>query len=92
VGSELSTQDEKIRVKIEQIGLRHQKYIESLVRDLAAEGLIEARDTAELAQEVISYLTGVLMQAKIENSIKHVERLEHGVDRLLGIKSVSAAV
>jgi TetR/AcrR family transcriptional regulator, transcriptional repressor for nem operon len=89
VGSELSTQDEKIRQKAEQIGMRTQKYVESVVRDLAAEGLIEAKDPVELAQEVTSYITGVLMQAKIENSVKHVERLQHGVVRLLGIKSPS---
>ena len=86
LGSELSTQDENIRLKAEQISTRMMKYLESLVRDLAAEGLIESRDHSELAQEVFSYMTGVLMQAKIENSIKQVERLKHGVVRLLGIK------
>ena len=86
IGSELSTQDENIRLKAEQISARMMKYWESLVRDLAAEGLIESRDHNELAQEVFSYMTGVLMQAKIENSLKQVERLKHGVVRLLGIK------
>jgi TetR/AcrR family transcriptional repressor of nem operon len=90
VGSELSTQDEKIRQKAEQIAVRSLKYLESLIRDLAAEGLIEAKDTAELAEEILSYVTGVLMQAKIENSVKHVERLQHGVMRHLGIKSPSS--
>ena len=44
VGSELSTQDEKIRRSAEQMGLRMLKYMESLVRDLAKEGLIETKD------------------------------------------------
>jgi TetR/AcrR family transcriptional repressor of nem operon len=91
VGSELSTQDEKIRQKAEQVSARIMKYLEALVRDLAAGGLIEAKDPSELAQEVYSYITGVLMQAKIENSVRHVERLQHGVMRLLGIKSLTAA-
>jgi TetR/AcrR family transcriptional repressor of nem operon len=91
VGSELSTQDEKIRLKAEQMTKRMLKYIESLVRDLATAGLIEVKDPAELAQEIGSYITGVLMQAKIENSVKHVERLQHGVMRLLGIKSLTVA-
>jgi TetR/AcrR family transcriptional repressor of nem operon len=91
VGSELSTQDEKIRLKAEQMSQRMIKYNESLVRDLAAAGLIEVKDPTELAQELYSYVTGVLMQAKIENSVKHVERLQHGVMRLLGIKQVAAA-
>ncbi len=91
VGSELSTQDEKIRLKAEQMSRRMLKYVESLVRDLAAAGLIEVKDTAELSQEVLSYITGVLMQAKIENNVKHVERLQHGIMRLLGIKQLATA-
>jgi TetR/AcrR family transcriptional repressor of nem operon len=86
VGSELSTQDEQIRQKAEQITIRFRKYHESLIRDLASEGLIEVQDVTELAEEVMSYITGVLMQAKIENSVKHVERLQQGVMRHLGIK------
>ncbi len=92
IGSELSTQDENIRLKAEQIGQRMLKYWESLVRDLAAEGLIECRDHAELAQEVYSYLTGAMMQAKIDNSFKPIERVKHGLFRLLGIKQPQAAV
>ncbi|MEI9999956.1 MAG: TetR/AcrR family transcriptional regulator [Verrucomicrobiota bacterium] len=86
IGSELSTQDENIRRKAEEIGVKVTKYIESLVRDLAAEGLIESRNHAELAYELSAYTTGVLMQAKIENSPKHVERMKHGYVRLLGLK------
>ena len=90
VGSELSTQDEQIRLTADKIGRRMLKYIESLVRDLKAEGLIEVKDTSELANEVLSYITGVLMQAKIENSMAKVERLQHGVVRLLGLKVAAA--
>jgi len=91
IGCELSTQDENIRVKVDQLGNRLKKYLESTVRDLKAEGLIEANDPTELAQELSSYLVGVLMQAKIENSPQHVERLKHGVMRLLNIKKVATA-
>ena len=88
IGSELSTQDENIRLKAEQITGRMLKYIESLVRDLAAEKLIETRNPVELARELSAYITGVLMQAKIDNNFKHVERLKHGMVRLLGLKQV----
>ncbi len=92
IGSELSTQDDTIRPKADEMMGRMLKYVESLVRDLAAAGLIEVKDSAELAQEVCSYITGVLMQAKVENNPKHVERLQHGVMRLLGLKELSTAV
>ena len=91
IGSELSTQDENIRLKAEQIGGRMLKYVESLVRDLAAEGVIESNNPTEMAQEVGSYIVGILMQAKIENSPKILDRLKHGVNRLLGIKELAAA-
>jgi TetR/AcrR family transcriptional regulator, transcriptional repressor for nem operon len=87
LGSELGTQDENIRVAADRIGAKMAKYNESLVRDLVAEGLVESSNPAELAQEMSCYLTGVLMQAKIENSPKQLERLKHGVLRLLGIKA-----
>jgi TetR/AcrR family transcriptional repressor of nem operon len=89
LGSELGTQDENIRQKAEQMGVRSIKYLESLVRDLATAGLIETRDPKELAEEVYSYVAGVMLQAKIENNVKHVERLQHGVMRLLGIKNLT---
>lgn len=91
IGCELSTQDENIRGKVEQIGARGKKYLESLIRDMGAEGLIEVRDVSELANELNSYLVGVLTQAKIENNPKLVERLKHGVLRLLNVKQAAAA-
>jgi TetR/AcrR family transcriptional repressor of nem operon len=90
LGGELSTQDENIRRKMEQMGDRMMKYNESLVRDLAAEGFIECKDAKELARELYFYVIGVMMQAKIENNPKVLDRLYHGVVRLLNVKQVPA--
>ncbi len=90
LGSELSTQDENIRKKVEQMGLRFVKYYEAIVRDLASEGLIESKDHTELARELHSYVNGVILQAKIENNLKTLDRLQHGVLRLLNLKQVAA--
>ena len=92
VGCELSTQDESIRLKVEQMSNRMIKYLESLVRDLAAAGLIESKDNAELGRELYFFFTGVLLQAKIENSPKHLDRLEPGVLRLLNLKQAPTLV
>src|ERR1700761_1802160 len=59
LGSELGTQDENIRAAADRIGIKMAKYVESLVRDLAAEGFIETTNASELAQEMCCYLTGV---------------------------------
>lgn len=90
IGCELSTQDENIRAKIDQLSGRSVKYVESAIRDLVAEGMVEASDVAILAEELMSYMVGALMQAKIENDPKHVERLKNGMMRLLNVKLVAA--
>jgi TetR/AcrR family transcriptional repressor of nem operon len=92
LGGEQSTQDENIRMKVEQMSARMMKYYESLVRDLASEGLIETKDPRELGCELYFYVIGVLMQAKIENNLKSLDRLECGAFRLLNVKQVSAVV
>src|SRR5271156_5438022 len=79
IGSELSTQDENIRKKMEELSVRSMKYLESLVRDLEAEGLIECKNIKELAREFYSYLIGVMMQAKIENDLKPLEQIHGGL-------------
>jgi TetR/AcrR family transcriptional repressor of nem operon len=91
LGSELSTQDENIRKKIEQTTGRLTKYIESLVRDLASEGTIETQNPKELASELNSYIMGVMIQAKIENNPKILGRLEQGALRLLNLKQTATA-
>jgi TetR/AcrR family transcriptional repressor of nem operon len=92
LGSELSTQDEAIRRQVETLSARLIKYNESLVRDLAADGAIETNDPRQLANELYFYFIGVMMQAKIENSLKVLDCLHCGAKRLLGIKQVAAAV
>jgi len=88
VGCELSTQDENVRQKARELSNRVVKYIESAVRDLMEEGLIEVADAAELAKEIYAYSAGVVTQAKIDNDIKSVERIAPGICRLLGVKTL----
>jgi TetR/AcrR family transcriptional regulator, transcriptional repressor for nem operon len=87
IGSELSTQEEKIRLKVEEIGHRYLRYLESMVRDLVAAGLSETTDPAETAREIYSYGVGVCMQAKIENDPGALDRLKPGIFRILSLKT-----
>lgn len=89
LGCELSTQDENIRKKVEHMSSRMMKYLETMVRDLAAEELIESKDPVELTRELYSYFVGVLMQAKIENNPKSIDRLHQGCLRLLNVKQTA---
>ena len=92
LGGEQSTQDEQIRQKVEQMSTRMIKYLESLVRDFATDGMIETRDPAELARELYFYFVGVMMQAKIENNLMVLNQLYPGSLRILNVKQVAAAI
>jgi TetR/AcrR family transcriptional repressor of nem operon len=85
LGCELSTQDEKIRLAVEELGNRMKKYLEPTVRDLVDSGLAQG-DPREIVQELYSYIVGVLLQAKIENNPKLMENLKRGVLHLLNLR------
>ena len=91
LGSELSTQEETIRLKVEQMSERIMKYLESLVRDLVADGHVQSQDIKGLAHELYFYNIGIMTQAKIENNIKVLDRLHCGALRLLNVKRESLA-
>lgn len=83
LGAELSTQDEKIRLKTVEIIDRYVKYLESAVRDAVEEGLLSCEEPRVLAEELFSYFQGVMLQAKIRNSIVPLASLKDGMMRLL---------
>ena len=86
IGCELSTQDENIRRKIEELNARSMRYIEPTLRDLMETGQIPTGDPREISQEFYSFLAGVLLQAKIENNPERVRRLRRGVFHLLNLR------
>jgi TetR/AcrR family transcriptional regulator, transcriptional repressor for nem operon len=90
IGSELSTLDEPIRKKAHELSERSMKYLASTLRDAIAEGTVEPRDPMELAREVSCYVSGLLMQAKIENNPDALKCLKNGVFRILGTKPVAS--
>lgn len=85
IGSELSTQDERLRLKAQQIGERIMKYLTGVVRTAHEEGLITEKDHAALAKDLYDFAIGLILQAKIENNPEAMKRFKPGVFRLLGI-------
>jgi TetR/AcrR family transcriptional regulator, transcriptional repressor for nem operon len=90
IGSELSTLDEPIRKKAHELSERSMKYLACTLRDAIAEGAVEPRDPMELAREVSCYVSGLLMQAKIENNPDVFKCLKKGVFRILGPKPLAS--
>lgn len=85
IADELSTQEEKIRVKVNELLDRMHRYYEALVRDALAEGLTADLDVTTTARELFSYVLGLTLQAKVTNSLQPLALVETGLLRLLDI-------
>jgi TetR/AcrR family transcriptional repressor of nem operon len=92
VGCELSTRDDQIRRKVQEISNARMRYLASALRDLAAQGNLPlGASPDDLARAIFCYITGVLMQARIENSPTTVKGLKSGVFQLLGLRAPAMA-
>jgi TetR/AcrR family transcriptional repressor of nem operon len=86
MGSELSTQDEKIRLKCEEMADRVCAFVAAAVRDAQREGSVPKGNAAEKARELYAFTSGTILQAKIHNDLRALDGLKSGVFRLLGVR------
>jgi len=91
LGSEVSTQEDKLQKLVRQILDQKRKYLESLIRDAHAAGLIHAPDAAAKAQILFAYFQGMLTQARIENNLDILRNSVRGAFELLGVKEPALA-
>ena len=83
VGAEISTQEIDVCAKIREIVSRERRYIESAIRDAAAEGSIEPCDPARKAQMLAALVEGMMAQARVMNDPEILKPLvEMGLDLL----------
>lgn len=76
IGSELATQDEKIRARIAFIFEAHLRYFENALRDAVAEGALPpGTDVKAKAQEIDALMIGGLASARIKNSLVPVGKV-----------------
>jgi TetR/AcrR family transcriptional repressor of nem operon len=87
LGSEVCTQEQTLRTKIQEILGHYRKYVETAVRDAHAAGLIEAPDAGEKARMILAYYEGLLTQARIQNDAEVLRELPRGVFAMLGKES-----
>jgi TetR/AcrR family transcriptional repressor of nem operon len=91
LGSEVCTQDQTLRAKIQQILDYHSKYFESAIRDAHALGLIDAPDAAAKARLLGAFYEGLLTQARIQDDAEVLRELPAGIFTLLGVKEPAPA-
>jgi TetR/AcrR family transcriptional repressor of nem operon len=86
VGSEVSTQEQRLQKKIEHILDYKKKYLESTIRDAHAAGLIQAPDAAAKARTLFAYYQGLLTEARIRNDLEILRSAIEGTHEVLGVK------
>jgi TetR/AcrR family transcriptional regulator, transcriptional repressor for nem operon len=90
VGSEVSTQENVLREKVQEILERKAKYFESAIRDAHAQGLIVAPDAKAKAKALFACFQGTLTQARIQNNVELLREFKAIALDFLGAESVGA--
>jgi TetR/AcrR family transcriptional repressor of nem operon len=85
LGSEISTQDRKLRDQVQEIMAHGLKYLETAIRDAHAAGLIHAPDAAAKAALVHAFQLGLLLQARISNDLKVLGNVCRDTFEILGV-------
>jgi TetR/AcrR family transcriptional repressor of nem operon len=88
LGSEVCTQDNKLRQKVQEILNYKQKYLETAIRDAQAEGLVPNYDAVAKARMLFAYYQGLLTQARIQNDLEVLRDAIRGTYELLGAKEL----
>lgn len=91
LGCEISTTDEVLRNKIQELLDRKLSYFESTIRDAHAKGLIDAPDAHAKARALFAFVEGTLSQARIANDLEVLRQLPSGALAMLGASEPVAA-
>jgi TetR/AcrR family transcriptional regulator, transcriptional repressor for nem operon len=92
VGSEISTQEIDVSAKVREIVSRKRRYLESAIRDAAAEGKIEPCDPVQKALAIACLMEGAVSQARIMNDPEPLKNLPAMALDLLRVKPEAASV
>lgn len=91
LGSEVGTQNEPIRRKIDELLGLHVQYLESAIAEAHARELIHAPNPAAKARIVLSYVEGQMTRARIQNDLAPIREIEAGVFDILGVPAAAEA-
>ena len=86
LGAEVSTEEDRLQKKIQEILEYKRRYLESAIRDAHAQGLINAPDAAAKSRALFAYYQGLMTQARIEDNVEILREAVRGVFDMLGVK------
>ncbi len=90
LGCEVSSLEDQLRQKVEDMLAHKRKYLESAIRDAHASGVINVPDAECKAKIIQAYFEGVLTQARIQNDVSVLRDAPRGIFTILGIKQLPA--
>jgi TetR/AcrR family transcriptional repressor of nem operon len=91
VGSEISTQEVDVSAKIRELFGRKARYVESALRDAMADGTIEPGDPAKRALVLMTFINGMISQARIMNDPEILKDLTEMGLEILRVKTPAPA-
>ncbi len=91
VGSEISTQEIDISAKIRELVGRKARYVESALREAMADGTIEPGDPAKRALVLMTFINGMISQARIMNDPDILKDLTEMGLEILRVKTPAPA-
>lgn len=91
IGSEIATQDERIRAKAEELMNRVIRYLESAITDAKQEGTVKVSNPRIAAEQLYSFVLGAILQSKIRNNVESLTNLEPAAMAIIGASSLVAA-
>jgi TetR/AcrR family transcriptional regulator, transcriptional repressor for nem operon len=86
MGSEIATQDEKMRTRSEHLMNGCKKYVESAIADAIREGSVTVTDPVTASNNVNTLLLGMLLEARVQNDLKVLEGMESTILGFIGVK------
>lgn len=86
LGAEISTVDDRLRNKLQEILSQFILYYECAIRDAAAQNLVNTDDAPALARIVFAYSEGLLLHARMWNDLSYLDEFEAGALTILGAK------
>jgi TetR/AcrR family transcriptional regulator, transcriptional repressor for nem operon len=91
IGAEVSTQEDRLQKKIGEILEYKRKYLESVIREAHAAGLVHAPDPAAKSRALMAYYQGILTQARIQNDLSVIREAHKAILDFLGVKESELA-
>ena len=92
LGVEISTLEDKLRMKVQELLDYKRTYLESAIRDAHGAGLIHAPNPAAKARMLFAYFEGLLTEARIRNNLEVLQEALPGAFELLGVKVPEAVL